>query len=97
MHGSNYVNAARASDGTLMGRSYGCPAVPAHEAKKIIDCIKNGSCFFNFYPDKYYTRSSKILNANFVWPVAQGSLVAAVKTQTPDTLPKILTIANPVN
>lgn len=69
MHGSNYVNDSRASAGSMMGRSFGCPAVPATEAKKIINCIKGGSCFFNYYPDKTYAHSSKILNADFTWPV----------------------------
>jgi L,D-transpeptidase catalytic domain len=94
MHGSNYVNANRASNGTMMGRSYGCPAVPASEVSEIINCIKGGSCFFNYYPDKYYTRVSKILNADFVWPVTQTLQLAAAKT--PDSLLKIIT-ANPLN
>lgn len=69
MHGSKYVNGSRASAGSMMGRSFGCPAVPASEAKMIINCIKGGSCFFNYYPDKTYAHSSKILNADFTWPV----------------------------
>ena len=95
MHGSNYVSASRASNGTVMGRSYGCPAVPAAEARQIINCIKNGSCFFNYYPDKRYTQSSKILNADFIWPTVQASLLAA--THSSDTLPNILFPAIPVN
>src|ERR1700759_2927776 len=48
MHGSNYVNGDRASDGIMMGRSFGCPAVPAGEVRDIVDCIKGGSCVFNY-------------------------------------------------
>jgi len=95
MHGSQYVNASRASKGGMMGRSYGCPAVPAVEARKIINCIKDGSCFFNYYPDKRYTQSSRILNADFVWPTVQAFLLAA--TPSLDTLSKILTPADAVN
>ncbi|MEO8711920.1 MAG: murein L,D-transpeptidase catalytic domain family protein [Parafilimonas sp.] len=95
MHGSDYVNAERASDGTMMGRSYGCPAVPASEVIKIINCIKDGSCFFNYYPDKNYTKASKIINANFVWPIAQTLPLASIKV--PDTLAKIIDITNSVN
>ncbi len=87
MHGSDYVNAERALNGTMMGRSFGCPAVPSSEVKNIINCIKEGSCFFNYYPDKYYTQASKIINANFVWPVAQSIQLAAVKI--PDTLARL--------
>jgi hypothetical protein len=95
MHGSDYVNARRASQGTMMGRSYGCPAVPAAEVSKIINCIKGGTCFFSYYPDKLYTKASKILNADFVWPVAQSLQLAAAKT--PDTLAKMITAADQVN
>ncbi len=90
MHGSDYVNGQRAFNGTMMGRSFGCPAVPATEVKKIIDCIKDGSCFFSYYPDKYYVKASKILNANFVWPVAQPVTLASAKIKLPDSLSKLL-------
>ena len=69
MHGSNYVNAKRADEGG-MGRSYGCPAVSYGENRKIINIIKNGSCFFVYADDKLYVSSSKILNAHFSWPLA---------------------------
>ena len=95
MHGSAYVNAERALNGTMMGRSYGCPAVPAAEVKTIIDRIKGGSCFFNYYPDKTYTRTSKILNADFVWPVTQTMQYAVVTT--PDTLATISHSGNTLN
>jgi len=95
MHGSNYVNGERASEGTMMGRSYGCPAVPAAEVKKIINCIKGGSCFFNYYPDKYYTQASKILNADFTWPITQTLQLASVSI--PDSLKQTLLHANLVN
>ena len=69
MHGSNYVTGDRADNGTMMGRSYGCPAVPYKEHRKIIDAIKGGSCFFAFADDKWYATTSKILAAKFTWPV----------------------------
>lgn len=83
LHGSNYVNAQRASE-NLLGRSYGCPAVPAGKAEDIIDCIKGGSCFFSYYPDKYYTNASRIINADFIWPDTQTRQLASVKI--PDSL-----------
>lgn len=95
MHGSNYVNAQRASNGTMMGRSYGCPAVPAAEARSIINTIKGGSCFFNYYPDKLYTQRSKILNSDFIWPISETLQLAAATI--PDSLSQLLTGENPVN
>jgi hypothetical protein len=69
MHGSNYVSPERAANGTMMGRSFGCPALSYREHKEIIDEIKNGSVFFAYYPDVTYSNRSKIINADFEWPV----------------------------
>ena len=95
MHGSDYVSRQRVAKGIVMGRSYGCPAVPAAEVKSIINSIKGGSCFFNYYPDKLYTQTSKILNSSFSWPVIQDLQLASVKI--PDSLAKFLSAPNPVN
>jgi hypothetical protein len=70
MHGSKYVNAERADEGSAMGRSFGCPAVSYAEHTKIIDAIKGGSCFFIYADYKVYATASKILNASFDWPIA---------------------------
>jgi hypothetical protein len=82
MHGSNYVNAKRADEGNSMGRSFGCPAVSYAENRKIIDKIKNGTCFFVYADDKLYTSSSKILNAHFDWSLAMQP--NSVSDQTDD-------------
>ena len=68
MHGSAYVCPERAKYGTMMGRSWGCPAVSSTESTQIINLIKGGSCFFVYSPDPLYIRQSRILNANFEWP-----------------------------
>jgi hypothetical protein len=46
MHGADYVDENFAAQNGYLGRSHGCPAVPQHLNKKIIDVIKNGSCVF---------------------------------------------------
>jgi len=96
MHGSDYVNSERAVNGTMMGRSYGCPAVPSFEVKSIINTIKGGTCFFSYYPDKFYTKASKILNSDFTWPVLIQTLQLAA-AKLPDSLAKIITAGNNVN
>ena len=50
MHGSDYVCADRAENGMMMGRSWGCPAVPRSESAQIINTIKNGTCFYIYSP-----------------------------------------------
>lgn len=56
IHGATYIGEGH------MGRSYGCPAVPQRESKKIIHTIKNGSCLFIYHPNKQYKAASTILN-----------------------------------
>ncbi len=77
MHGSFYVNEQRADEGNSIGRSYGCPAIPYELHKKIIDAIKEGSCIFMYANDKFYTSTSKILNARFNWQVSPLTPAAA--------------------
>jgi hypothetical protein len=80
MHGSAYVNEERANSGTMIGRSFGCPALSYREHKEIIDEIKNGSCFFAYYPDMNYTSRSKIINADFEWPALAAMNISSKGT-----------------
>jgi hypothetical protein len=61
IHGARYIGEQR-SDAAYMGRSFGCPAVPQVVASKVIELIKNGTCFFIYHPSKNYLHGSKILN-----------------------------------
>jgi hypothetical protein len=61
MHGADYVSYDRVKTGTMVGRSWGCPAVPRAEAKPIIDRIRKGSMLFIYTPqDSYVSRSAFI-------------------------------------
>ncbi|MGC4035474.1 MAG: murein L,D-transpeptidase catalytic domain family protein [Chitinophagaceae bacterium] len=62
VHGSEYVGEDFLNSNNFLGRSYGCPAVPESDIETVIDTIKEGSCFFIYYPAKKYLASSKILN-----------------------------------
>jgi hypothetical protein len=84
MHGSRYVSGKRADMGQMMGRSFGCPAVPYKEHKAIIDEIKNGSCFFAYHTDQWYNHSSAILNAHFNWPaLTPAGVIDIASLQSP--------------
>ena len=63
VHGSEYVGPDFLQMNKVIGRSYGCPAVPADESENIIDLIKEGSCLFIYHPTKKYISRSKILNS----------------------------------
>ncbi len=62
LHGSQYIGDNYKRWGKYMGRSFGCPAVPMKQSKKIINAIKDGSCLFIYHPSKNYLTGSKILN-----------------------------------
>lgn len=49
-------------NGCSLGRSYGCPALPHENFEQVISWIKEGTCFFIYYPSRSYARHSKYLN-----------------------------------
>jgi hypothetical protein len=87
LHGSRYVNGERVDEGTMMGRSFGCPAVPYAEHKDIIETIKDGSCFFVYSPDAFYAMTSQILNAKFEWPLAKQISTPVIATVAAPVVP----------
>lgn len=63
VHGSKYVGPDYLRFSKYIGRSFGCPAIPAKETMEVINIIKNGTCFFIYHPTKKYIDTSKILNS----------------------------------
>lgn len=61
VHGADYIGDNRLSS-PYMGRSFGCPAVPQEQARKVINLLKEGSCLFIYHPTQQYLHGSKILN-----------------------------------
>ncbi len=59
MHGAWYVNPSLVKKQGYIGRSEGCPAVPATVSQPIINTIKEGSCLFIYHPS--YIRHSAML------------------------------------
>jgi hypothetical protein len=59
VHGASYVSAAAARALGRLGRSWGCPALPADVARDVIDFIKGGSPVFAYYPDTAWLGSSR--------------------------------------
>lgn len=62
VHGADYIDPAWLRSSARMGRSFGCPAVPANESRRVINYIKNGTCLFIYHPSRNYLNGSKILN-----------------------------------
>jgi hypothetical protein len=65
VHGADYVSQAFVSSNNRLGRSFGCPAIPVNQTKKIIQIIKNKSCLFIYYPSKEYLKNSKLIPKSF--------------------------------
>lgn len=62
MHGADYVSQSYVNAQGFIGRSEGCPAIPAQFAIPVINSIKEGTCLFIYYPDPHYVHHSRILN-----------------------------------
>lgn len=62
MHGADYATYDFLAQNGVLGRSYGCPAMPYKHFDKVVDWIKHGTCLFIYYPDSYYLKRSKLLN-----------------------------------
>jgi hypothetical protein len=61
MHGASYVSRAAIHALGRLGRSWGCPAVRAEIAHKMIDTLRGGSPVFAYYPEKSWLSSSPFL------------------------------------
>jgi hypothetical protein len=64
MHGAHYVSRTAIKVLGRLGRSWGCPAVRAEIAEKVIDTVRGGTPVFAYYPDKHWLSSSKFVHSN---------------------------------
>lgn len=64
MHSAPYVDESVVKSHGFIGRSLGCPALPAKFYKLIIEKIKNGSCLFLYSPSEEYLSHSRLLQTS---------------------------------
>jgi len=62
IHSASYVNEEYINKYGRLGRSHGCPALPAANYNNIVDLIKSKTCLFIYYPDKKYLSDSEFIN-----------------------------------
>ncbi len=60
IHGANYVSNKMAKESGIIGRSFGCPAVPINKVKEIVTTIQGGSCMFIYAPNNAYLEKSQL-------------------------------------
>lgn len=63
IHSADYVSDRFIEKNGRLGRSLGCPALPAENYEQIVQQIKNGSLLFIYYPEAQYLQKSTLLNA----------------------------------
>ncbi|MBS1660243.1 MAG: murein L,D-transpeptidase catalytic domain family protein [Bacteroidetes bacterium] len=63
IHGATYVSKRILNKYGVMGTTFGCPAIPTEMTTQIIPVVKNGSCFYIYYPSKKYLQQSPVLNS----------------------------------
>jgi len=62
VHGADYACSKFIDYNQRLGRSWGCPAVPAKLSDALIETIKDGTCLFIYYPQKSYLKEAYWLN-----------------------------------
>jgi hypothetical protein len=61
MHDADYVSEKWIKRYGRLGRSQGCPALPKHISKKVIDTIKHKTVIFAYFDDQEYLNASNYL------------------------------------
>lgn len=62
IHSANYVSNSFIKSNKRLGRSQGCPAIPAELLGGIINTIKNKSCFYIYHPSRSSTTILPLLS-----------------------------------
>ncbi len=60
VHGADYVSDLFIRMKGMIGRSWGCPAIPSSITKPIIDKIRNGTCLYIHAEDSLYFAKSSL-------------------------------------
>ncbi len=81
MHGAWYVSSEHAQQFGMLGRSWGCPALPLAAAKSVIDKVKGGSFVFAYAGGSAGNGMRRASTASCTAPDSGGSIVrASLKT-----------------
>lgn len=73
VHGAEYATEEfMVRNDSVLGRSFGCPALPLEESTEIIDAIKEGSCFFIYAGQERYKSRSKLIRPGYFLERIEG-------------------------
>jgi hypothetical protein len=62
IHSADYVSNSFIKSNKRLGRSLGCPAVPAESLNGIVNTIKNKSCLFIYHPSRSFKTISDLFS-----------------------------------
>ena len=62
IHSANYVSNSFIKNNKRLGRSLGCPAIPAESLNGIVNTIKNKSCLFIYHPSRSFKTISDLFS-----------------------------------
>jgi hypothetical protein len=62
IHAAKYAEESFIKKYGRLGRSFGCPALPAQNYDEIIELIKGGTLLFIYFPESRYLENSSVLN-----------------------------------
>ena len=79
IHGADYVSDRFIEENGRLGRSLGCPALPMDSFKEVVEMLKEGSCLFVYFPQKYYLSTSKLANTTEDYLLTSSGLLAELK------------------
>jgi len=74
IHAADYVSQAFIKNNGRLGRSLGCPSLPAKGYEEVISKIKNGTLLFVYYPEGHYLKNSDLANLKQRPSLLQGIL-----------------------
>lgn len=84
IHGADYVDESWIARQGRIGRSHGCPAVPQHAIRTVVDNLKGGQFLFAYYPDEQWLQTSAYLNC--ATGSSQNLIASGNRESHPDTL-----------
>lgn len=62
IHSADYVSNSFIKNNKRLGRSLGCPAIPAESLNQIVNTIKNKSCLFIYHPSRSFKTISNLFS-----------------------------------
>ena len=85
VHAAQYATESWINKYGRLGRSQGCPALPPHLSREVIDTIKDKTAIFTYFPDEQYLNASQYLKIDYLFEKLDKTAVPLAKGMLPET------------